>query len=151
MPSGSYLWSRLRGIWKMLWPTNRLYPSLASVVVLDVLLRQRTGIQMAKDAGQSNLQSSFSICLRMPRVMLKYVSSGFSFAAHLHHFIFSDNCQLIYQVKGLDVDALYISHIQVNQAQKQRRRTYRAHGRINRMFQIFQLSFCCDLVVCSDS
>lgn len=35
------------------------------------------------------------------------------------------------QVKGLDVDALYISHIQVNQAMKQRRRTYRAHGRIN--------------------
>ncbi|KAK6930828.1 Ribosomal protein L22/L17, partial [Dillenia turbinata] len=34
-------------------------------------------------------------------------------------------------VKGLDVDSLYISHIQVNQAQKQRRRTYRAHGRIN--------------------
>uniref|UniRef100_M8CQS4 60S ribosomal protein L17-2 n=1 Tax=Aegilops tauschii TaxID=37682 RepID=M8CQS4_AEGTA len=36
------------------------------------------------------------------------------------------------EVKGLDVDNLYISHIQVNQAQKQRRRTYRAHGRINR-------------------
>ncbi|KAI5431037.1 60S ribosomal protein L17B [Lathyrus oleraceus] len=35
------------------------------------------------------------------------------------------------EVKGLDVDALYISHIQVNKAQKQRRRTYRAHGRIN--------------------
>ncbi|KAG6521432.1 hypothetical protein ZIOFF_018551 [Zingiber officinale] len=35
------------------------------------------------------------------------------------------------EVKGLDVDVLYISHIQVNQAQKQRRRTYRAHGRIN--------------------
>ncbi|RZB73331.1 60S ribosomal protein L17-1 isoform B [Glycine soja] len=35
------------------------------------------------------------------------------------------------EVKGLDVDALYISHVQVNQAQKQRRRTYRAHGRIN--------------------
>uniref|UniRef100_A0A803M6Q1 50S ribosomal protein L22, chloroplastic n=1 Tax=Chenopodium quinoa TaxID=63459 RepID=A0A803M6Q1_CHEQI len=34
-------------------------------------------------------------------------------------------------MKGLDVDSLYISHIQVNQAQKQRRRTYRAHGRIN--------------------
>lgn len=30
------------------------------------------------------------------------------------------------------MDALHISHIQVNQAQKQRRRTYRAHGRINR-------------------
>ncbi|KAL3728592.1 hypothetical protein ACJRO7_033218 [Eucalyptus globulus] len=35
------------------------------------------------------------------------------------------------EVKGLDVDALYMSHIQVKQAQKQRRRTYRAHGRIN--------------------
>ncbi|CAL9162801.1 unnamed protein product [Musa hybrid cultivar] len=35
------------------------------------------------------------------------------------------------EVKGLDVDSLYISHIQVNQAQRQRRRTYRAHGRIN--------------------
>lgn len=41
----------------------------------------------------------------------------------------------MFQVKGLDVDALHISHIQVNQAQKQRRRTYRAHGRINRMFR----------------
>jgi ribosomal protein L22 len=35
------------------------------------------------------------------------------------------------QTKGLDVDALYISHIQVNKAMQQRRRTYRAHGRIN--------------------
>ena len=40
----------------------------------------------------------------------------------------------MWQVKGLDVDTLYVSHIQVNQAQKQRRRTYRAHGRINRKF-----------------
>lgn len=36
-------------------------------------------------------------------------------------------------VKGLDRDALVIKHVQVNQAPKQRRRTYRAHGRINRM------------------
>ncbi|RUP50385.1 50S ribosomal protein L22 [Jimgerdemannia flammicorona] len=35
------------------------------------------------------------------------------------------------EVKGLNVDELYISHIVVNQAPKQRRRTYRAHGRIN--------------------
>ncbi len=35
------------------------------------------------------------------------------------------------QVKGLDVDNLFISHIQVNKAMRQRRRTYRAHGRIN--------------------
>jgi large subunit ribosomal protein L17e len=29
------------------------------------------------------------------------------------------------------VDSLFISHIQVNKAMAQRRRTYRAHGRIN--------------------
>merc|ERR1711972_263048 len=35
------------------------------------------------------------------------------------------------EVKGLDVETLTVSHIQVNKAQAQRRRTYRAHGRIN--------------------
>jgi len=35
------------------------------------------------------------------------------------------------EVKGLDTELLEISHIQVNRAQKQRRRTYRAHGRTN--------------------
>eukprot|EP01088_Endostelium_zonatum_P003442 TRINITY_DN14653_c0_g1_i1.p1 TRINITY_DN14653_c0_g1~~TRINITY_DN14653_c0_g1_i1.p1 ORF type:complete len:198 (-),score=63.24 TRINITY_DN14653_c0_g1_i1:130-723(-) len=34
-------------------------------------------------------------------------------------------------VKELDLDKLFIKHIQVNEAPKQRRRTYRAHGRIN--------------------
>ncbi|KAL8159207.1 hypothetical protein V2J09_000744 [Rumex salicifolius] len=38
---------------------------------------------------------------------------------------------LLKNAESLDVDSLYISHIQVNEAQKQRRRTYRAHGRIN--------------------
>jgi large subunit ribosomal protein L17e len=33
--------------------------------------------------------------------------------------------------KGLDTNNLIVKHIQVNQAPKQRRRTYRAHGRIN--------------------
>jgi large subunit ribosomal protein L17e len=31
----------------------------------------------------------------------------------------------------LEQEALVIKHIQVNQAPRQRRRTYRAHGRIN--------------------
>merc|ERR1711871_77063 len=35
------------------------------------------------------------------------------------------------EYKNLDTNALEITHIQVNQAQKNRRRTYRAHGRIN--------------------
>lgn len=41
------------------------------------------------------------------------------------------NAQANAEAKGLDVAKLKISHIQVNQAPKQRRRTYRAHGRIN--------------------
>uniref|UniRef100_A0A8C4YQ32 Large ribosomal subunit protein uL22 n=1 Tax=Gopherus evgoodei TaxID=1825980 RepID=A0A8C4YQ32_9SAUR len=35
------------------------------------------------------------------------------------------------ELKGLDVDSLVTEHIQVNKAPKMRRRTYRAHGRIN--------------------
>jgi len=35
------------------------------------------------------------------------------------------------ELKGLDIEALHVSHIQVNRAPKGRRRTYRAHGRIN--------------------
>merc|ERR1712108_118778 len=35
------------------------------------------------------------------------------------------------EYKGLDPDHLVIEHIQVNRATKMRRRTYRAHGRIN--------------------
>jgi large subunit ribosomal protein L17e len=36
------------------------------------------------------------------------------------------------EVRMLNTDALVIEHIQVNRAEKMRRRTYRAHGRINR-------------------
>jgi len=36
------------------------------------------------------------------------------------------------QVQNLNVEQLFVSHIQVNQAPRLRRRTYRAHGRINR-------------------
>jgi large subunit ribosomal protein L17e len=35
------------------------------------------------------------------------------------------------EIQGLEVDSLVVAHIQVNHAPKQRRRTYRAHGRIN--------------------
>lgn len=35
------------------------------------------------------------------------------------------------QTKGLDIESLSVNHIQVNKAIAQRRRTYRAHGRIN--------------------
>merc|ERR1712242_682366 len=35
------------------------------------------------------------------------------------------------EYKGLDADHLVVDHIMVNRAPKMRRRTYRAHGRIN--------------------
>ncbi|KAL2551495.1 60S ribosomal protein L17-2 [Forsythia ovata] len=50
---------------------------------------------------------------------------------NLYYISYSEQPNHNAEVKDLDVDALYISHIQVNQARKQRRRTYRAHGRIN--------------------
>ena len=45
-----------------------------------------------------------------------------------------NKCVMIF--KALNTDALVIDHIQVNRAAKMRRRTYRAHGRINRKFCI---------------
>merc|ERR1711974_367093 len=41
------------------------------------------------------------------------------------------NAEANADTKGLDTSNLVVKHIQVNQAPKQRRRTYRAHGRIN--------------------
>jgi ribosomal protein uL22 len=42
--------------------------------------------------------------------------------------------------KGLDVDRLVIEHIQVNHAPCLRRRTYRAHGRINRKYHCIMVN-----------
>lgn len=42
------------------------------------------------------------------------------------------------EVRMLNTDALVIEHIQVNRAEKMRRRTYRAHGRINRECVLFK-------------
>eukprot|EP00657_Telonema_sp_P-1_P009545 TRINITY_DN378_c0_g1_i3.p1 TRINITY_DN378_c0_g1~~TRINITY_DN378_c0_g1_i3.p1 ORF type:complete len:195 (+),score=73.40 TRINITY_DN378_c0_g1_i3:139-723(+) len=41
------------------------------------------------------------------------------------------NAEANAETKDLDTDRLFVSHIQVNRAVQQRRRTYRAHGRIN--------------------
>ena len=41
------------------------------------------------------------------------------------------NAEANAEFKGLDVDDLEVVHAQCNRAQQQRRRTYRAHGRIN--------------------
>jgi large subunit ribosomal protein L17e len=41
------------------------------------------------------------------------------------------NAEANADTKGLDTGNLVVKHIQVNQAPKQRRRTYRAHGRVS--------------------
>jgi large subunit ribosomal protein L17e len=40
------------------------------------------------------------------------------------------NAEANADMKGLDADTLFVTHAQSNRAPKQRRRTYRAHGRI---------------------
>ncbi len=45
------------------------------------------------------------------------------------------------EAKRLNLDNVYVSNVQVNQAQKGRRRTYRAHGRINGKEILFIYSF----------
>lgn len=41
------------------------------------------------------------------------------------------NAQSNAEIQGLQLETLVVDHIQCNQAPKLRRRTYRAHGRIN--------------------
>merc|ERR1712188_157848 len=67
----------------------------------------------AKNAGATNGQA------RWPKKSAEFVLNLLS------------NAEANAEMKGLEVDKLFIAHIQVNQAQQQRRRTYRGHGRIN--------------------
>merc|ERR1719478_1502798 len=61
-----------------------------------------------------------------PATQCRWPTKSVKFLLHL-----LKNAESNAEVKGLDTEALEITHIQVNRAQKQRRRTYRAHGRTN--------------------
>merc|ERR1712178_106361 len=67
----------------------------------------------AKNAGATNGQA------RWPKKSAEFMLNLLS------------NAEANAELKSLETDKLFISHIQVNRAQQQRRRTYRAHGRIN--------------------
>jgi large subunit ribosomal protein L17e len=77
-------------------------------------------------------------------VLLKYVCTLESWFAHRQVRWPEKSCRYILDLlknaesnavaKKLDINKLRIVHIQVQRAPKQRRRMYRAHGRINRMF-----------------
>merc|ERR1712021_226829 len=67
----------------------------------------------AKNAGSTNGQA------RWPKKSAQFVLNLLM------------NAEANAELKSLEMDKLFISHAQVNRAQQQRRRTYRAHGRIN--------------------
>uniref|UniRef100_A0A6U2I210 Ribosomal protein L22 n=1 Tax=Hemiselmis andersenii TaxID=464988 RepID=A0A6U2I210_HEMAN len=83
----------------------------------DVIPLRRFG----GSAGRSNLTKNH-----------KYHGPGrFPVKSVKHLLDLLTNAESNAEVKSLDSDSLVVSHIQVNQAVRGRRRTYRAHGRIN--------------------
>merc|ERR1712232_70318 len=67
----------------------------------------------AKNAGSTNGQA------RWPKKSAEFVLNLLS------------NAEANAELKSLDMDKLFVAHVQVNRAVQNRRRTYRAHGRIN--------------------
>jgi len=74
---------------------------------------------IGRSAQMKNTPGGSSVQCRWPTKSCKF----------LLHLL--KNAESNAEVKGLDTENLEIYHIQVNRAQKQRRRTYRAHGRTN--------------------
>merc|ERR1712080_597315 len=83
--------------------TRRPFPCAATLAVPAALLKASSSVS-PEPAGPSSPPSTSSTSL---------------------------NAEANADAKGLDTGALVVKHIQVNQAPKQRRRKYRAHGRIN--------------------
>lgn len=84
----------------------------------------------------ANLTGILGDILRLTWFCLQGKQFGVSRARHpvkSAEFLLSllKNAEANADTKGLDTSNLIVKHIQVNQAPKQRRRTYRAHGRIN--------------------
>merc|ERR1712144_138843 len=67
----------------------------------------------AKNAGSTNGQA------RWPKKSAEFVLNLLA------------NAEANAELKSLEIDKLFIAHVQVNRAVQNRRRTYRAHGRIN--------------------
>lgn len=59
------------------------------------------------------------VCCRWPEKSCRYVLD------------LLQNAESNAEIQGIEVDQLYVYHVQVNRAPQLRRRTYRAHGRIN--------------------
>jgi large subunit ribosomal protein L17e len=94
-----------------------------AITFLENVKEKKEAVPMRRYAGSTGRTAQgkqFGVtCARWP------VKSAEFLLGLLH------NAEANADMKGLDTSNLSISHIQVNQAPKQRRRTYRAHGRIN--------------------
>lgn len=88
---------------------------------------------MSRDHVSSSHSTCLAFCLPQAKNWKAAGSQGrwpVKSADILLHLL--KNAESNAEVKMLNTDALVVDHIQVNRAAKMRRRTYRAHGRINR-------------------
>merc|ERR1712126_531735 len=103
-PSRRCLCTVLLSISRMSSPKRKSFLSDGSWEAWVVMPRQIRSMELPKVGGLLSLLNSCSTC---------------------------SNAESNAEYKGLDPDHLVVDHIQVNRAAKMRRRTYRAHGRIN--------------------
>jgi len=108
---------------------NKQFLSDDSTVVSVELLKEKN---LAQISVRSQFLCEFLIVARWPEKSAKFLLGLLKNAeANAEVFPSIYGRGLISQAKGLIASSLVVKHIQVNQAPKQRRRTYRAHGRIN--------------------
>jgi len=75
----------------------------------------------------------FTGCISRKSLVKKYKWTQGRFPEKSCRFLLDllQNAESNAEVQGLDLEKLYVDHIQVTEAPRLRRRTYRAHGRIN--------------------
>ncbi|ANB14406.1 ribosomal 60S subunit protein L17A [Sugiyamaella lignohabitans] len=119
---GSYLRVSYKNTYETAQAVNG-WPLTKALTYLEQVSEKKRAIPFRKHAGSIGRASQgkeFGVTkARWPVKSVKFVSDLLK------------NAQANADAKGLDTEKLVIKHIQVNQAPKQRRRTYRAHGRIN--------------------
>lgn len=107
---------------------GRFLRALQYSTKVEVLRKRRKMVAHARDLHDRNQRSTCLLTLALTLTLSPSPARTFCCAM--------SSSWLVVQSKALDVDGLYIVHVQCNRAPKQRRRTYRAHGRINREFTL---------------
>merc|ERR1712018_575679 len=100
-------------------PLNRATTYLKNVIAQKEIIPFRRFMGGVGRHAQAKVHSTSGTQGRWPKKSAEF----------LLHLL--KNAESNAEYKGLDADHLVVDHIQVNRAPKMRRRTYRAHGRIN--------------------